>query len=92
MTRRGEKTADTYGPAHRRLRRQWEPTVATGTVTCWRCGQPIKPGTPWDLGHTDDRQGYRGPEHRSCNRADGFAKAKATKPERPQPSRSSRQW
>jgi hypothetical protein len=59
-----------YGAEHQRLRKQWTPLVERGTETCWRCGQLIPPGTPWDLGHQDsDRDVYAGPEHAACNRA-----------------------
>lgn len=58
-----------YGHAHRRLRAQLAPLVATGTVTCWRCGDLIAAGERWDLGHADDGT-YRGPEHAGrCNRS-----------------------
>lgn len=57
-----------YQRAHRRLRAQWAPQVATGGVTCWRCGHPIGAREPWDLGHDDDPTYYRGPEHAACNR------------------------
>jgi hypothetical protein len=54
---------------HDRLRREWAPLVADGTVQCWRCTELIKAGDPWDLGHDDhDRTQYMGPEHMRCNR------------------------
>jgi hypothetical protein len=59
-----------YGSVHRQRRKALEPLVAAGRAACWRCGQPIVPGEPWDLGHDDDdRTRYRGAEHRACNRA-----------------------
>jgi hypothetical protein len=59
-----------YGRGHGKLRAAWVPLVATGGVTCWRCGQLILKGAEWDLGHDDhDRTRYRGPEHVTCNRA-----------------------
>jgi hypothetical protein len=57
-----------YTTQHDRLRRHYAVQVEAGGVTCWRCGQPIQAGTPWDLGHHDDRT-YAGPEHAACNRA-----------------------
>lgn len=64
----GRTTAQGYGTAHQRLRAQWTPYVQAGVVHCWRCGEPIEPGTRWHLGHDDhDRTQYRGPEHERCN-------------------------
>jgi hypothetical protein len=61
-----------YGHHHRTTRQHWAPIVAAGHATCWRCGRPITPGTPWDLGHNDtDPTQYQGPEHTACNRAAG---------------------
>ena len=56
-----------YGWQHQRLRAQWRPVVEEGGVGCARCGQLIVPGSPWHLGHTEDRTGYVGPEHQRCN-------------------------
>jgi hypothetical protein len=66
---RGTRQARGYDNRHDKLRAQWAPRVATGTVNCWRCRQPITAGEPWDLGHMDDRTGYGGPEHQACNRS-----------------------
>lgn len=65
---RGSSTARGYDTQHRKLRAQWAPIVATGTVTCRRpgCGQLITALEPWQLGHDEQRQ-PRGPEHRDCN-------------------------
>lgn len=73
----GSTTARGYGAAHKAERKRLEPIVARGGVTCAKCGQLIEPGEPWDLGHTDDRTGWTGPEHRDCNRADGARRGNA---------------
>jgi hypothetical protein len=67
--RRGTSTERGYDGDHRRLRRQWAPLVDAGLVDCARCGRPISPGTPWDLGHDVDRSVHSGPEHAGGNRA-----------------------
>lgn len=76
---RGSSTARGYDAAHRHLRRAWEARLATGeTHTCAKCGQPVTATDQWDLGHTDNRQSWTGPEHRRCNRQDGQHKATAS--------------
>lgn len=67
---RGTREQRGYGPEHQALRRQWAHKVKAGTVRCAKCNQPIKPGTPWHLGHTDDRTKWTGPEHPFCNTSD----------------------
>lgn len=71
MPKPGQTTARGYGWAHQKARASWRPVVDAGGVVCARCGRPIAPGSPWDLGHTADRQAYTGPEHMRCNRQDG---------------------
>ncbi|NBH01949.1 hypothetical protein [Amycolatopsis sp. SID8362] len=86
--RPGQTTAEGYGAQHQALRRAWSPRVATGQVPCARCGEVIRPGTPWDLGHRDGtgKREYQGPEHRRCNRQAGaqLRNARVLDPE-PQP-------
>lgn len=73
---RGTPTTRGYGPAHQRERAKWKARITRGdTVTCTRCGQPIPPDAPWDLGHTPDRTTWTGPEHANCNRSDGGKRA-----------------
>lgn len=77
-------TARGYGRQHQQLRARWKPYVVAGLVDCARCGQRIKPGQPWDLGHDDhDRRRYKGPEHAACNRATQTAARRADP--KPQP-------
>jgi hypothetical protein len=75
-----------YGWPHRRLRAKVAKLVATGEAVCARCGNPIFPLEPWDLGHVDsDPAEYAGPEHRRCNRATAARRAKLKR-------RHSREW
>jgi hypothetical protein len=56
-----------YGRSHQRARAELQRLVAEGTAFCSRCGQLIRPGQEWHLDHRDDRLGYRGAAHASCN-------------------------
>lgn len=77
MPRKGTTTEKGYGSSHQRLRARWTPKVKAGLVDCARCHQPINPDQPWQLGHTDDRTGYQGPEHTHCNLSAGGRKGAA---------------
>jgi hypothetical protein len=60
-----------YDRTHRVGRAVWARIVAADQAVCGRCLRPILPGESWDLDHRDDRKGYRGAAHSSCNRAAG---------------------
>ena len=61
-----------YGAAHRRLKDRWQVEVDANGATCFRCGGSVPKGSrKWDLGHTEDRTGWTGPEHVGCNRSAG---------------------
>jgi len=66
---RGSRQDRGYGTAFDRERRQWAARINAGEpVNCWRCGNPIRPGEPFHLGHDDyDRSITHGPEHPACN-------------------------
>ena len=90
-----------YGGAHARLRRQWELVVDAGAAFCHqpvcleeREGRTrrIISGTPWDLGHTPDRTGWTGPEHRRCSRADGNRSQRRQQAQQGTPLFTSRYW
>lgn len=83
----GTTTRRGYGAAHQALRARLLKAWRPGDL-CARCKQPMmyrwlvspvtgKRVSAIDLGHTDDRRGYTGLEHRSCNRRDGQARAAA---------------
>lgn len=78
-----------YDANHRAERADWNHLIQTGhQPTCPRCGQPITPGQPWDLGHTHDlilggNPHTRRPEHARCNRQAGATLATQTPPSRP---------
>jgi hypothetical protein len=61
-------TARGYGARHQAERKRWDALVQAGIVTCARCGFLIEPGTRgWHLDHAEDRLGWLGPSHASCN-------------------------
>lgn len=89
----GNTTARGYGAQHQRLRRVLLATLTTRalaghTTPCPRCGEPMHPTQHLDLDHTDDRSGYRGLAHRSCNRSAGAHKSNRRRTARPATSRA----
>lgn len=88
-----------YGPTHRKARAQVAAIVLAGGVKCARCGELIRPGEPWDLGHVDgDKSRYSGPEHRRCNRSTSPRRSwmppvpPELAPERPGLDESDKRW
>ncbi|SFO14354.1 Recombination endonuclease VII [Actinomadura madurae] len=73
---KGDTTSRGYGWRHQQARRIALANMEPGQP-CARCGQPMSRAEPLDLDHTDDRAGYRGLAHRSCNRSAGAAKGNA---------------
>lgn len=79
-----------YGREHEELRAALLAALVPGSP-CYRCGEPMWPDSQdIDLGHTEDRSGYRGLEHARCNRAAGGRKAAANRARRTEPH--SREW
>lgn len=75
-----------YGAQHQKLRTRWKRLLQQqGDLPCTRCHLPVYPTDAWDLDHTDDRSGYLGIAHTTCNRSAGGRKAH-------NPKRRSWQW
>jgi hypothetical protein len=70
--------SETNTAAHKKLRKTWLARLAMNPgMPCVRCGQPMWPGMPVELDHSDDRTFYLGLSHKACNRRDGQAKTTA---------------
>jgi hypothetical protein len=69
--RRRSTTERGLGSSHQRNRSRWARVVVGGAVARTRWGPSIARGEAWDLDHRDDRSGYLGPAHASCNRRAG---------------------
>lgn len=72
-----------YGASHVAQRAQLAPVVASGRAMCAEviCIMPsrqIVPDAPWDLAHTEDWSGWRGPAHRECNASEASRRGGAT--------------
>lgn len=68
----GTTTQRGYDGQHQKLRAQLIRELnRLGSMPCPRCRLPIYAWMQVDLGHTEDRTGYTGLEHVSCNRKAG---------------------
>ena len=74
---RADRGQTNTGP-HKTLRRRLLADLARRPgQPCARCGLPMYVTQLLDLDHTDDRAGYLGLSHRSCNRRAGQRKTTA---------------
>lgn len=70
---RARQSGTNTGP-HKTLRKRALAALKSNPgQPCPRCGWPMWPSQQLDLDHTDDRSGYLGLSHRSCNRRAGQA-------------------
>ena len=65
--RRGSPKQRDYGANHQAERERLK-RAGIQNFNCARCGRRFHQLEPFDLGHTDDRNGWSGPEHQRCNR------------------------
>lgn len=63
---RGSRQARGYDAAHDKERSRISRT-GIENYRCARCGEQFDKGDPFQLGHTDDRRTWSGPEHIRCN-------------------------
>lgn len=89
MPRPGSREERGYGYGHRKLRAALIRD-AIGKA-CVRCGRPMLRGQALDLDHTEDRTGYLGMAHASCNRTAGAIKGGRARHRQPR-FRRSRAW
>ena len=62
------RAAEYRSPHYKQTRQAVKAQVDAGLAHCWRCGQPIPPGTTFHLGHhDDDRTRLMGAECPPCN-------------------------
>ncbi len=70
--RRPSRVERGYDQHHVALRSHFARELEAGkTFTCAKCCKPVAHGDAWDLGHSEDRRTYTGPEHAACNRSHG---------------------
>lgn len=88
MTRPDRTTTERgYGWSHQQQRAYWQQRLDAGErITCrsqhCRCGgRPVDP-TNWQLGHTDDRTAWTGPENPRCNLATNRGQSDRGRPSR----------
>jgi hypothetical protein len=92
MATRGTTPQRGYGYHHQQERKRWVVKVEAGLVDCARCRGRINPEEVWQLGHTDDRTAWSGPEHAYCNQAAGGRNGAAVTNGKRAALRHSRSW